>query len=258
MSIRCPVWISLCSALFGCDAVELRFEPSGGVESSGPQALCFTPEDSEPAEPDRPPFIPGSECAAFPTGCPAGEQCTVVRTADSYRGACVAVWGDRLIGECCSRGEHGDDDCVAGSWCTPLGIGDPVHGPMACRELCTDGAECGSNERCLRLGQTSLGVCTQRCEVFSNDCGSPGIRCAAGADTSGTHAGYCARYGSGGESAVCMSDADCAAEFVCEGPTFESAGACRWLCDAAHPCPRDLRCVPLGLGDPRSPRICVE
>src|SRR5690606_34613441 len=155
------------------------------------------------------------------------------------------------IDESCTRRQRGDDDCAAGGFCTPLGLGSIEEGPMVCRPLCIESDEC--DERCLALERGNFGLCVSECSIFADDCDGDQIRCAAGADVSGAYFGYCARYGDGDDGEDCESDADCNAAAICQ----QSDGICRAMCDAEHPCDGELRCIPLGLGDPQSPRVCI-
>ncbi len=250
----------LAITLGSCDAVELRFADLG-VDGLGqgddvqPLRLCVEPQDpssNPPPDGAAVPFEVGPACE--PAGaCPAPfDKCTLVDAIQDvpYEPVCVVSAGRRDIGECCERSVPGNDDCAPGGWCTPLGIGSVEEGPMACRAICREESECGQG-RCLAVGD-GVGLCVSSCRIFGADCVAPGIRCVAGATVDGNYFGYCARFGSGVSDEPCGSDANCGVDFVCE----QDSATCRQMCDDDHPCPGAERCLPLGLGDPKSPRIC--
>jgi hypothetical protein len=201
-------------------------------------------------------FVVGPPCPDLPLACDADlDKCTVVdgEQDNSLRTACVHERGDVALNADCSRRRRGDDDCAAGGFCTPLGIGSVEEGPMICRQLCLEAEGCDDQPRCLALERGEFGLCVGECEIFADDCPGENIRCAAGADTNGSYFGYCARFGDVADGQPCVSDADCNRGAVCQ----QSDGTCRAMCDADHPCDAELRCIPLGLGDPQSPRVCI-
>lgn len=250
----------LCFALSACDGVVLEFSELGigGIRQTDEvgEALCSEPETAPSPGPDASLVDLDSalECSDFPNDC-LGEfsKCTLVDDDSDqlYRSACVPERGQLQLGECCERTTRGDDGCAAGGWCTPLGIGRLPEGPMACRALCAENANCPEQQRCLAV-TTGHGVCVEPCQLFGTECIAPAVRCVPGADVEGSYFGYCARYGAGGDGEPCESDGDCGLTLVCE----QSGRSCRHVCDGQHPCPEDQRCLPLGLGDPDSPRVC--
>lgn len=241
-----------------CETVRWEFERSGldglsnvdGV-SDGVEAGALP---GELVDAGALAFAPGPPCPELPLYCEGdARKCTLVddELGEGLRTGCVTERAQLAIGVGCSRDQRGDDNCAAGGFCTPLGIGSIETGPMVCRELCLDSEQC--DERCLALERGEFGLCVGECSIFSDDCAGEQIRCAAGADVSGSYFGYCARYGDGPDGDPCESDADCNQGAICQ----QSDGICRAMCDAEHPCDADLRCVPLGLGDPQSPRLCI-
>jgi hypothetical protein len=265
--------------MVSCQTVELNFElridgrpgsahsPAGDADTAEPaEQLCVDVGggeaiDGQVAVDGAVVFNPGPSCSDFSLGCGDDfDKCTLIEGEEDELlvAACVASRGRHRVGECCERRQRGDDSCSPGGWCTPLGIGTIEQGPMACRRLCVASTDCAERERCLRLGQSDSGLCVERCQAFGDDCAGDRVRCSAGQTLEDSYIGYCARHGDGDERAECESDVDCGEHLVCEQREDRVTGLCRLLCDAAHACPDGRRCVPLGLADPLSPRICVE
>ncbi len=242
-----------------CEAVDLTFADSridGLRQQDEVQDLRLCEEPTGVAmslDAATGPFQIGEACSD-PNACVRPlNKCTLVDGvgADAYDTVCVAPTGSLRLGQCCERRGRGDDDCAPGGWCTPLGIGSVEEGPMACRQICRQDEDCAGTERCLALGD-EVGLCVAPCRIFGDECEVPQIRCAAGASVDGDYFGYCARYGRGLTDQPCGSDADCGEDYVCE----QDSASCRQMCDDEHACPEEERCLPLGLGDPDSPRIC--
>lgn len=246
---RCVTWLVAGQAWMACQTIELHFEhlrpgtqgAVDGVRDGGPGL-----DASDPLP------VP---CPAFPNACPgAWPKCTLLFEAQSaaYRSGCVRDDGVALQGQACSRSAPGYDTCQAGNFCSAVGLGKPDGELFACRGLCSSDAACAEGSRCLKLEGGDFGVCLTPCQIFDSTC-LDGARCVAGQDVEGRYFGYCSLFGSGEEDASCADDTECGEALVCE----QSSTRCRVQCDAEHACPEDRRCVPLGLGDPESPRLCV-
>ncbi len=265
---RCCV-IGLPWVLGACEPVELRFveqrvdgfqhadQVQKDAASDQALLLCQAPDGGAAEKPVQTLQI-GEMCTAFDEPCSSGfDKCTLVDLENgALAPACVVHVGSRREGECCERIGHGQDNCDIGGWCSPVGIGTVERGPMSCRRLCGANDHCDAGERCLAPGRGQYGICVPVCEIFADGCLVDTARCTAGRDPDGRYFGYCASFGDGQEGESCASDADCDSPLLCEVRQDGESGSCRWICDGSHPCPNDRRCVPLGLGDPNSPRYC--
>jgi hypothetical protein len=229
-----------------CEPIEVHFEYFDPASRSDVDRVGDSSVDAE---------VEPAACPQFPEACPGvTSKCTLLFLGleEGYRSACLADDGDVATDGPCERSAPGHDDCAQGGFCSAVGLGLPDRGPFACRALCSSDAPCPEPQRCLRLPGGDFGVCLESCAIFSAAC-SGGARCAPGRDAAGRYFGYCATFGEGEEGSSCLDDTECGEGFACE----QSNERCRALCDAEHPCPSDRRCVPLGLGDPTSPRLCV-
>lgn len=201
-------------------------------------------------------FSPGPECPAFPSPCAAEgrEKCTLVSNDPGYRSSCVPDQGELAIGESCQRNIRGDDNCASGGFCTPLGRGFDQDNRLICRRLCSDSEHCAVGQRCLQLlADVPLGVCVDTCTTFADECMGEGLRCAAASEANGDHFGYCEIFGSTDEGEECFVTSQCGDGMSCE----LASRSCRYSCDQDHPCPDELRCIPLALGAEDSQKLCV-
>ena len=99
-----------------------------------------------------------------------------------------------------------------------------------------------------------VGVCVPTCTLFADDlCGTEELRCATAAEAGGSYVGYCEIFGSLGDGGECTLSSQCARGLSCE----LLSQRCRYSCDREHPCPDELRCVPLQVGVEGALRLCV-
>lgn len=254
---------ALGAAVVACEAapIELRFnseetrdrqDQDGFTETDGTDETS----SSEPSTAPPLPFSPGPACDSFPNDCALEDRpkCTLVSNNPGYRSSCVALKGELAEGESCERRVRGDDNCLPGGFCTPLGRGFELENRSICRRLCAATEQCEFGERCLQLlAAGPHGVCVQTCTVFADVCGDDGLRCAAAMDVEGDYFGYCEIIGSLGDGEPCTLTSQCQDGMLCE----LEGQVCRPSCDADHPCPDALRCVPFRVGVPGSLRLCV-
>jgi len=250
--MKSPLLLSL--SLIGCQDITLEFDRASIGDLLN---VDGTPDAAQLDGSLFPEFEPGGECADFPNPCDETlDKCTLVRVNPEQaelRSACVREQGSRGIQQTCERAEPGNDDCAAGGFCTPLGVGTLESGPYECVRLCVENEVCDADQRCFRVTEDpDRGVCVFECEIFGDRCPA-GLRCAADADTSSAYFGHCVVFGAAQEGEACETHGDCGEQTICAQPD----GVCRAQCDDEHACPEQRRCVRLGLGDPRSPSICV-
>jgi hypothetical protein len=235
---------------WGCEPVRLVYE-SGALSST----------ESDDGASSQPSWLegfdagagPGAQCPDFPAPCDGAlDKCSLVSESGRYRTACVPRGGELDVGATCQRVRPGYDTCGDGSFCSPERLGSGDVGPFRCERLCGPTVDCPEPRRCLELTPDGAGLCVESCEFLGTDCAS-GLRCTPAPVAAGGYLGYCAVFGSGVHDTPCTRDAECGERFTCE----QGGGVCRQLCNAEFVCPDELRCVPLALGDPQGPRLCV-
>lgn len=257
--------------LAACNAapVEFRFQSGSTgdrkerdrvIDAALPEPVASPDVHPSPSgTPDAPVlgFAPGPECDDFPNDCqdPERPKCTVISNDPGYRSSCVVEQGTVAIGASCDRRVRGDDNCAPGGFCSAIGESFASENRLVCKRLCSASDQCGAGERCLQLlAQGALGLCVSECPLFQDSaCGADELRCAAAVEASGSYFAYCEIFGGLGNGEACTLSSQCQAGLSCE---FDSQ-TCRYSCDEAHPCPDELRCVPLELGNPDSMRLCV-
>ncbi|RYZ37753.1 MAG: adhesin [Myxococcaceae bacterium] len=180
-----------------------------------------------------------SQACTASRDCPRGSTC-----------ATVGSLGKRCLDDC----RPGTADCRTGYSCAPLPEGNACIADCAtnsdcgsnaaCRtcdhacikekqgtrnvgEPCTQDAECGTNQQCLKLNGNPQGVCAQPCSVDACTC-SPGNTCRPAGTASER---FCFRDC---EEGTCASPLQCTA--------FEQGRGCIASCRFDQDCPNGLYC----------------
>jgi hypothetical protein len=197
------------------------------------------------------------DCSINRQDC-AGEElkCTVIQEG-TFRPAC-AQNGTRALGETCERIAVGDDNCVRGTWCTPLNEAAAAPRTQRCRTLCNANDQCdaGAGERCYQysLGQLNVfGACMPACRPFETPC-AEGLHCLPVADASSARFFICSPYGALAEGEACATAESCGQGLSCAQPERR----CRHYCDAENPCLFEGQtCTSLNQADQPGLGVCV-
>lgn len=199
----------------------------------------------------------GSTCDVLLQDCPCDRRCAPV----GEELHCVAGAAEPVgVGEACTVGVPGGDDCVAGSTCVGPGFNDFSRCVALCDGL---GAGCPADTECIPgPGVTTLdyGLCMRPCDPLAPACGEAEecSRLLPGWFGDTTSPFVCMPAGESAEVFTpCNLPIDCAAGHTCTGETPGPCGAdvefgcCTPLCALDGPtCPDALTCQPFSANPP--------
>jgi hypothetical protein len=211
----------------------LNVEPAPEVEGA-----CCT-SDAECTETGR--------CA--PITLPAGSPLPVTN-------ACVFD-ADRELGDPCSTGFDGADNCAAGLTCTQ---GRYHEDRIVCRVLCDGSEDCAENETCVwyALSIPKTGYCFPSCELYGDDCGTDTCDGAVGLGEGGAlvDALACRAIGVRDSGEVCEGIRQCPADHTCARAS-DGMSRCLPICGPDDPCTTEGdRCLLAALTDMPSYGAC--
>lgn len=192
-------------------------------------------------------------CDVVAQDCSGGQRCTsygAPSISDAARFTACVPNGTLAEDAACVRPRDipGDDDCVAGLYCS--NFEQPDAATRTCRPLCAAESDCAAGQICSVLASApATGICRPTCTLGGADCGA-GLTCrgefrywtTAGASEIMT---ACERIGGGALGAPCTNSEGCAAGLAC-GSVAGSSLACRLNCGPGVTCPSGETCYAWG------------
>lgn len=170
---------------------------------------------------------------------------------------CVALTGNKALGESCARtvapdgGRAPGDDCAIGLVCE---TGGAPTGELRCRKLCTATSQCASGQVCSTLASTvpASGYCLPEagCTLDGAECGAGKSCVFVAAAEAPARITYCKFNGPANVGEACRFGSDCGPNLMC------TSGQCRRICSITRPCDAGT-CFEYAGHDAGYPSVCL-